>query len=200
MDEWVGVGGYRLYRAQSPQIKFPAIYSKSSRHKAVWQTGGNLPVAGSLWQPWFFIRNRSWLMRLLIWFITNFTQACTKNLDFSILWKLWLEFNLLSNQQTGSGTIHSHSPTAISWTDLIIENHADVCSVLNPLSLANIRQVKEEEQPGRNASENEYMILTENSLSSKYSHPQDRMGQDTLFNSTQHSRLKINITNSRDPQ
>ena len=34
------------------------------------------------------------------------------------------------------------SPTVISWTDLIIENHADICSLVNLLSLANMRDVK----------------------------------------------------------
>lgn len=43
-----------------------------------------------------------------------------------------------------------YTPTAISCTDLIIENQADICSVVNPLSLPNIRPVKEETYQGRN--------------------------------------------------
>lgn len=34
-------------------------------------------------------------------------------------------------------------PTVISCTDLITENHADVCSVENSLSFANLSKVKE---------------------------------------------------------
>ena len=36
------------------------------------------------------------------------------------------------------------SPTAISWTHLIIENHADICSAVNPFSLPNVQLLVKE--------------------------------------------------------
>lgn len=48
--------------------------------------------------------------------------------------------------------ISGYPPTAISWIDLTIENQADICSVVNPLSLANVRGVKEGGQTRNDSS------------------------------------------------